>query len=78
MIVEKLYIELCFNDIKLMLFWNGVNVINNLSCSLIVYPITAIPLEFSYLGNEAQFTILYQGGHNILQIKFPDISLIFL
>ena len=30
MVCNKQNIELCFNDIKLMLFWNGVNVINNL------------------------------------------------
>ena len=40
---NKQNIELCFNDVKLMEFWNGVNVINNLSFRLIVYPITAIP-----------------------------------
>ena len=53
-----------------MLFWNGVNVIINLSCRLIVYPITAIPLEFSYLGNEAQFTI--QGGRTGLMVRASD------
>ena len=28
-ICNKQNIELCFNDIKLMLFWNGVNVIGS-------------------------------------------------
>ena len=44
MVCNKQNIELCFNDIKLIEFWNGVNVINNLALRLIVYPITAIHL----------------------------------
>ena len=31
MVCNKQNIELCFNDIKLMLFWNGVNVIHSIT-----------------------------------------------
>ena len=31
MVCNKQNIELCFNDIKLTLFWNGVNVIHSIT-----------------------------------------------
>ena len=66
---NKQNIELCFNDVKLMEFWNGVNVINNLSFRLIVYPINAIPFWQNFHIYETKHSLPF----SILLASHPSL-----